>query len=612
MRQTYNVLKNAKQEHGVAVALRLAIGLALSRDFVFALLKRAVSSAWVLISAVLSVCWGIAAFQFLDRAADHVLFRYGGFVLSRDVFLLYGLVFPVAVFLWAVRASDKMARRPKTESSGAHGTADIATPAMIAAAGLTGRKRGEGFRLCEDGDGNVIRYCGKKDGNPQPNSIAIIGPPRCGKLATLAAALTVENQGSMVIIDPRAEILCITLRTRKALGPVKVICPIREGLPKGVLDVIERHFQEQGSHPQTDSYNVLDQLNPASQVFETECNRIAKILVKDDPSGKDKYFSGNAQKAVSGVIMELKTNWPDDEANLARVCEIVSTDEIFAFSRAAVKIAKQTGNKYIAARLSRFARENPETDEQVMNFLSLAAEQLNFMSSRAMESVLRTPEKPWRFHDLKSGERPMTVYIVNPVGYAEEMAQFNRLLITTICKEILGDQKGKQHTTILADEFPTLGYVPELEPIFTMGGGSGVSLIPIAQTVSQMTKIWGQEGWRTMQSGLDLTLYFPPKNDEQTINELVRLGGQRTIVTQSYNYDAKEGSLSGISRSEMGKPVFGPHDVSSMSGRCFISAPGMPELRGDLIVGHMRAYWDYKDKGDIAELCDDNPWHKLE
>jgi len=34
----------------------------------------------------------------------------------------------------------------------------------------------------------------------------------------------------------------------------------------------------------------------------------------------------------------------------------------------------------------------------------------------------------------------------------------------------------------------------------------------------------------------------------------------------------------------------------------------MPELKGNIIEGHMRTYWDCKD--GIAELCDENPWHK--
>jgi hypothetical protein len=157
--------------------------------------------------------------------------------------------------------------------------------------------------------------------------------------------------------------------------------------------------------------------------------------------------------------------------------------------------------------------------------------------------------------------------------------------------------------------------MPELQPIFTMGGNAGISLILIAQSVSVMTQIWGQQGWDAMQLGLDVTLYFPT-HDDQTVKEVVRRGGQETVVTQSYSYNpaGRIGPVSlpfskkSTNYGETGKPVLDGHALASLSGRCFISAPRMPELKGNLIEGHMRAYWDYED--DVAELCDGNPWHK--
>ena len=241
-----------------------------------------------------------------------------------------------------------------------------------------------------------------------------------------------------------------------------------------------------------------------------------------------------------------------------------------------------------------------------------------------MKNALRSSGEPWRFNHLKSSDRPMTVYLVSPPRKAELLAPFNRLLVTDICKETLGTPKGNHHATILADEFPLLGRMPELEPIFTMGGNAGVSLILIAQSVSKMTEKWGQHGWDGMQLGLDVTLYFPT-HDPQTVAELVRRGGQETVVTQSYSYSPKPlqpgmaGLMTGLqdafkegpdstNHGESGKPLLDGHALASLSGRCFISAPRMPELKGNLIEGHMRAYSDYE--GDVAELCDPNPWHK--
>ncbi len=511
----------------------------------------------------------------------------------------------VPIFSWFVSVDQRGGHVVMPKASDIHGAAQLATREMILAAGLTGRAWGEGFRLCEDGAGNVIRYCGKKDGKPQPNSIAILGPPRCGKLASIAAALVVENSGSMVIIDPRAEILCITLRTRKKLGPVKIICPMLEGMDAGVVDVIQRHFA--GTGRLTDSFNILDTLNPKSKAFAGACDDIAITLIQEEAEGKNKHFTDGARDVVSGVIMALKLYYNQEQPSLARVCKIIGTDEVFTFAREAVELAKaEGGNEYLEMRLAEFAQKGAADDKQVKESWRTAKRQLRFMGTEEMKDALLAPKTSWRFNDLKSGDKPMTVYLVNPPGKEDVMAQFNRLLISTICKDMLPTPKGNQHVTILADEFPLLGRIPELEPVFTMGGGAGVSLILIAQSVSQMTAKWGQHGWDAMQNGLDLTLYFPT-HDRQTVDELVRRGGSETVVTMSYNYSPQDG-LSGISHGETGKPVLDGHELASLAGRCFISAPRMPELKGNIIEGHMRTYWDCKD--GVAELCDENPWHK--
>jgi len=500
-------------------------------------------------------------------------------------------------------------------SSGTYGKADIATPAVLAAEGLTAGKApvrpkvrppapGEGYRLCEDGAGNIIRYTGRRPGKEKahPNSISICGPPRCGKQATLLTALIAEHQGSMVILDPKGELTSTTLPARKKLGPVKIICPIRDGVEPEVLKVIDDHFRSEGSELTTDSFNILDSLDPESDGFETMCANIAMMLIKaDDNETKNSgYFTGTATMAVTGVIAHLLEYRPDT-ATLDEVADIISTERLFLIAEAAM----DADNKYVKRMLSRFASHdggyNPRSDKQVEEFQSTARAQMKFMFSRAMEKALSRPAKPWNFMDLKNGEKPMTIFVVIPIAHIGVMAEFSRLLITAITDTMLSGIPGRHHVTIVADEFARMGRIDKVLPIFEAGGGAGVSMIPVFQAVSQMTGIWGKD-WETMKEGCDLRIYFPPKADKETLEEIARFVGTKTIMDKSFSYDPNSGETKGINYNAKGQPVLDPHEIPAMGGNCLITAPGIVK---DVIIGTTKFYRTYPD---IDALCNLNPW----
>jgi len=99
-------------------------------------------------------------------------------------------------------------------------TAAIASTAESEAGGLLGP---DGIRLGFDQKtGRVYRFNG--EGN-----LLLCAGPRTGKLTTvLAPAISRRglNRHSLVIIDPKGEIACITKTLRQSLGPVYVPEPV--------------------------------------------------------------------------------------------------------------------------------------------------------------------------------------------------------------------------------------------------------------------------------------------------------------------------------------------------------------------------------------------------
>jgi type IV secretory pathway TraG/TraD family ATPase VirD4 len=463
----------------------------------------------------------------------------------------------------------------------------IATDAMLREAGLTTAKWGEGLCLAEDSAGNFLRYMGL-------NSIFAVGASGVGKLATWLVRMLVESERMSFgpLLDPKCEITPIIKRRREALGPVKLLCPYKEGLPEECA-----HYADQ-----TDSYDpVAIFLNPASESYIINADALSTILIAPDGSGESKetgFFSGNAQGLCAGVLMQLVENYPD-EATLPEMASIICSNRIFEFAATAVK----TGSRYVRDRLSTFGTPDaPLLKGGIGDILRTAREQLKWLSDPAIARVLRKPKTPWRFDDLKRGPRPTTVCVCIPPKYADVSRRFFRLFLGCAFMELQASPPGDWKVCSVADEFALLGRVPIFSTVFAEARGHGFMVVAVVQNVGQMITAYGREGFRNFLSGSEIQLYFPPR-DIETAQEVARLAGQRRIVTANHSLGQRDG-WGTIGYGEGREDVLTPHDVMAMGkDQLIISAPGLVK---DIIVARRRNYWEYSE--DILPLCDPNPY----
>src|SRR5579872_44836 len=467
-----------------------------------------------------------------------------------------------------------------------HGNAGIATRAMLAAGGLTGGAIGRGLRLGEDDAGNIIRYAG-------PSSVALIGASRKGKFATICGTMTVEAIGnrSLVLLDPKGELLATTKRACEGRSDMRVLCPLKEGLPTELARFAD----------QTDSYNPLDLLDPKSESFVKDCDTLSEIIVAPDTSGEGTnsgFFSESAQGTVSGVMMQLKLNYPQ-EADLANLASIICSERLFSFAATAMK----TGDQYVTDRLSTFgAPDAPLMKGGINDILRELRRQIKWLSDPAIARIFRTPAKPWRFDDLKRGAKPTTVYVVLPAKYMASSRRCFRLLLGAAVLELQSTPPGRWPVTCVADEFAMLGRVPIFETVFAEGAGHGFNMVPIIQNAGQMITAYGREGFRNLLSGCEVQIFLGPR-DIQTAEEISKLAGRRTIITSNASHaDTGKGS---VSFDQMGQNVLDPHAVMALpNDQMVMFAPGLVK---DVIIARRRGYWEYPE---IAALCDDNPYYR--
>jgi type IV secretion system protein VirD4 len=503
--------------------------------------------------------------SFLDWASSH-----GPLIFALCGIAIGGLCLVVAQRL----------KRPEPQPSGVHGMADVATDEDLAQAGLTGHQPGEGIRLGYDQSGNVIRYCGDAH-------LILVAPTRSGKFTNILSHALTEHRGSVIVIDPKGQIAAVTKKRREELGEVIVLSPFDEGLPHGLAELLGP----------TKSYNPMHLLNPKSSGFEVACDSMAETLIAEDKESKNAgYFTDNARRAIAGVIMELKLHYPPEEQNLARVCEIMCTNELFNFSSNSRDF--RDSSPFVVERLSQFmGGEKQRSADDLQGIIRTAQGQLAFVSSAAMRNVLQRSD--FCFDDLK--RRPTTVFLVLPSKFLSPCRKWFRLVIGSAVEELISTQKGTVPVLAIMDEFAQLGRVPVIETAMSEAAGHGLQLWPILQNIPQLAGLYGRS-WKTFMSGAQIQQYFRP-NEDETADYVSKNAGRRTVITRHQNYDP-DGEETSSGTGETGQPVYDAHQVMGLDNdKCLIFARGMVK---NIIEARRRPYW--KD-GEVQRHCCPDPYH---
>jgi type IV secretory pathway TraG/TraD family ATPase VirD4 len=228
-------------------------------------------------------------------------------------------------------------------------------------------------------------------------------------------------------------------------------------------------------------------------------------------------------------------------------------------------------------------------------------EQLKWASDPAMVRILKTPEKPWRFNQLK--DELGTIYIGVSAKFSTIAHKLNRWFMGCAAMEMQSTPPGRYRACLVADEFPMMGKVEIFQTICAEGAGHGFTVWPIVQNCGQLIETYGQEGYRNILSACEIQMFLTPR-DPDTASEIERLAGDKTILTCSFSYGGrKRNDWDGMSIGEAGAKVLDAHSVMGLaSDRMIIVAPG---LVPDVIIAQRKPYWTYPD---INHWCDPNPY----
>ena len=360
--------------------------------------------------------------------------------------------------------------------------------------------------------------------------VLTVAGSRSGKSVTLIGNL-LFYQGSVLALDPKAELAGITAERRATLGQ-KVY----------VLDPFH-YAPDRIAHVRA-SYNPLSVLKLSSPTLIEDASLIADAMVVQTAGSKDPHWDETAKNFIEGVILHVATD-PSykNKRTLLTVRELIKTamkpddedEDLCALERAmlenALRLQKQKATADVGGAIEGAARDFFEkSDRELDSVLSTIRRHTKFLDYTALRNVMRQGD--FDLADLKRDPGGITIYLCFPATRIEIAGRWLRLFINQLL-DAMEREKTKPPAPVLVclDEVPVLGYMKQLENAAGQIASVDVKLWVMLQDWNQGKALYG-ERWETFTGNAGILQFFG--NNDVTTTEYIsrRLGKTRVEVAR--------------------------------------------------------------------------------
>ena len=379
----------------------------------------------------------------------------------------------------------------------------------------------------------------------------IVGGSGSGKTYHYAKPNAIQANTSMVVLDPKGEILRDTGKLFKA-----------KGYDVKVLDLINMDK----SH----CYNPFVYLENDNDVQRLVTNLFKSTTPKGSQSN-DPFWDTAASMLLLSLIFYLKYEAPPEEQNFPMVMEMLraadvdeesenipsALDELFA--RLETRSPGHIANKYYRSYHSGSAK----TLKSIQITLAARLEKFNLDS---LSSLTVTDEL-----DLKTmGGKKTVLFALIP----DNDTSFNFLvsiLYTQLFQQLfyVADHKYggslPVHVHFLMDEFANVSLPDDFDKILSVMRSRGVSVSIILQNLAQLKALFEKQ-WESIVGNCDEFLYLGG-NEQSTHKYVSELLGKETIDTNSYGRsDGMRGNFS-TNYQVAGRELMTPDEVRMLDNK---------------------------------------------
>ncbi|MBL4712113.1 MAG: type IV secretory system conjugative DNA transfer family protein [Gammaproteobacteria bacterium] len=389
---------------------------------------------------------------------------------------------------------------------------------------------------------------------------------RAGKGRSIIVPNLIEYQGSVLAIDPKAELASITAKRRaEGLGQrVFVLDPFGKASPE--VDAYRA------------SFNPLTMLYKGSPTIIEDAGLIADALIV--PSGGDSHWDDSARNFLEGVILHVATSseYPEEKRHLVTVRDLVSgrfqqtrgKGSLDFLQKEMEHNAKQCEalDEDLAAALEACSSDFfDKPDNERGSVLSTLRKHTKFLDYKAMREVLS--EHSFDLSELKTAPNGTTIYLCLPAGRMSTCNRWFRLFVN-LAIEALEREASKPDIPVLLclDEFAVLGHMQQIEVAAGQIAGFGVKLMTVIQDLSQLKAIY-KDRWETFMGNAGILIFFG--NNDVTTLEFIQKRLGKTTVTVSRKSDVTAKTItqggSGASWSNESHDLITIEEASRIFGR---------------------------------------------
>jgi type IV secretion system protein VirD4 len=498
--------------------------------------------AWTRLKSIWKILEGLAGIVGGGALAGFISW------IAGPQFLVLGL-FPLGYGGYLIAtASPGLFRRKFTD---APGTARWATIKDLKSAKVVGKHVNPRHDI----------YCGLFDGVPvhedSDRHVATLGSTRRGKGNGLLVQALAQIDESFVVLDPAGELAAMSYEARAKKGPVLVLNPF------GVLTDTHPHLKSCGFNP----YFGFSAGNPN---FFSRCAGVGDPIIPRGSIADSHWDEGSVQLAT---VIGMWEKWQEKEvkghvATMRHVMEMLHYPYTGGKSGKGLKglmvSISHHSDRQMARMATRFISDDPD-DKEVRGVCSTTAGKVKFLND---ETLLADMDKhpmidgePFEFGWLK--ENVGTVFVILPDDMLRTHALWLRLVVSSAINALKRSMPGPVRVNLLLDEIGNLGYMEPLDTAMGMIAKKGVKVWTVWQSLSQISRVYGEHGRETFLSGVGMLNSFKA-DDLETAEYLSKRLGRRTEIVTSHN----AGSVS-VSKTDSasGFPLMHPDQIMTMGPR---------------------------------------------
>ncbi len=402
----------------------------------------------------------------------------------------------------------------------------------------------------------------------------------------------VSGRGSVVVFDPKGENYAATAGYRSKFSRV---------IPFRPLD----------PNNNTAHYNPIWEIpNSPSEAFSW-ADTIGEIFFGGDSAkaasdGATQYFNNTARDIFSGVVMHVRfsKDIPWKDKNLATVLHVFSSatneenkseDEENSkgpgWEMLESMIKADHGNEKIHQLIVEAAnRSKIQTPKERASTYSTVFSKISLFQDPLLANA--TSYSDFSVDDFINSKNGISLYLIVPYNHIKRISPVFRMIITFMIKKFSAGETNANEVKLkipclfLLDEFPVLGYFPDIAMNAGILAGYGVTFFIVCQALNQLIDVYG-ENHPFLDHCKTIILYAPGSlKDARTFSESI---GNRSVLLDNISASGNKYQVgfNNISRSsqETSTSLINPDELMKLEfSRAIIMNQGMPPYKGKKVV----------------------------